>query len=75
MDFVLLDDTPIEADLSYIDQNKKFVFAGMNIWQMSVRSADYCLNKTDSETKEALEGSSIQLICEEISWTRWQDDS
>ncbi len=25
----VLDDTPIDADLSYIDQNTKVVFAGM----------------------------------------------
>ena len=28
IDGFVLDDTQIEADLSYIDQNKKFVFAG-----------------------------------------------
>ncbi len=31
IDGFVLDDTPIEADLSYIDQNKKFVFAGMDV--------------------------------------------
>ena len=27
----MLDDTPIDADLSYIDQNTKVVFAGMDV--------------------------------------------
>ena len=31
IDGFVLDDTPIEADLSYIDQNTKVVFAGMDV--------------------------------------------
>ena len=62
--FVLLDDTPIEADLSYIDQNTKVVFAGMDVTNER-QKVQITVTKTDSETKEALEGAVFGLFAKE----------
>ena len=61
IDGFVLDDTPIEADLSYIDQNKKFVFAGMDVTNER-QKVQITVTKTDSETKEALEGAVFGLF-------------
>ena len=64
IDGFVLDDTPIEADLSYIDQNKKFVFAGMDVTNER-QKVQITVTKTDSETKEALEGAVFGLFAKE----------
>ena len=51
LDGFVLDDTPIEADLSYIDQNTKVVFAGMDVTNER-QKVQITVTKTDSETKE-----------------------
>ena len=60
----VLDDTPIDADLSYIDQNTKVVFAGMDVTNERQR-VQITVTKTDSETKEALEGAVFGLFAKE----------
>ena len=60
----VLDDTPIEADLSYIDQNTKVVFAGMDVTNER-QKVQITVTKTDSETKEALEGAVFGLFAKE----------
>ena len=64
IDGFVLDDTPIEADLSYIDQNKKFVIAGMDVTNER-QKVQITVTKTDSETKEALEGAVFGLFAKE----------
>ena len=64
IDGFVLDETPIEADLSYIDQNKKFVFAGMDVTNER-QKVQITVTKTDSETKEALEGAVFGLFAKE----------
>ncbi len=60
----VLDDTLIDADLSYIDQNTKVVFAGMDVTNERQR-VQITVTKTDSETKEALEGAVFGLFAKE----------
>ena len=60
----VLDDTPIDADLSYIDQNTKVVFAGMDVTNERQR-VQITVTKTDSETKEAIEGAVFGLFAKE----------
>ena len=60
----MLDDTPIDADLSYIDQNTKVVFAGMDVTNER-QKVQITVTKTDSETKEALEGAVFGLFAKE----------
>ena len=60
----VLDDTPIDADISYIDQNTKVVFAGMDVTNERQR-VQITVTKTDSETKEALEGAVFGLFAKE----------
>ena len=55
-----MDDTPIDADLSYIDQNTKVVFAGMDVNERD-RSADYC-HQDGFRDKEWLEGAVFGLF-------------
>ena len=57
--------TPIEADLSYIDQNTKVVFAGMDVTNER-QKVQITVTKTDSETKEALEGAVSVIAKEDI---------
>lgn len=64
IDGFVLDDTPIEADLSYIDQNTKVVFAGMDVTKER-QKVQITVTKTDSETKEALEGAVFGLFAKE----------
>ena len=64
IDGFVLDDTPIEADLSYIDQNTKVVFAGMDVTNER-QKVQITVTKTDSETKEALEGAVFGLFTKE----------
>ena len=64
IDGFVLDDTPIEADLSYIDQNTKVVFAGMDVTNER-QKVQITVTKTDSETKEALEGAVFGLFAKE----------
>ena len=64
IDGFVLDDTPIEADLSYIDQNTKVVFAGMDVTNER-QKVQITVTKTDSETKEALEGAVFVLFAKE----------
>ena len=58
IDIFVLDDTPIEADLSYIDQKTKVVFAGMEVTNER-QKGQITVTKTDSETKKELEGAVI----------------
>ena len=44
LDGFVLDDTPIDADLSYIDQNTKVVFAGMDV--TNERSEEHTSNSS-----------------------------
>ena len=60
----MLDDTPIDADLSYIDQNTKVVFAGMDVTNER-QKVQITVTKTDSETKNALEGAVFGLFAKE----------
>ena len=64
LDGFVLDDTPIDADLSYIDQNTKVVFAGMDVTNER-QKVQITVTKTDSETKEALEGAVFGLFAKE----------
>ncbi len=64
IDGFVLDDTPIEADLSYIDQNTKVVFAGMDVTNER-QKVQITVTKTDSETKKALEGAVFGLFAKE----------
>ena len=64
IDGFVLDDTPIEADLSYIAQNTKVVFAGMDVTNER-QKVQITVTKTDSETKEALEGAVFGLFAKE----------
>lgn len=64
IDGFVLDDTPIEADLSYIDQNTKVVFAGMDVTNER-QKVQITVTKTDSETKEALEGAVFGIFAKE----------
>ena len=64
IDGFVLDDTPIEADLSYIDQNTKVVFAGMDVTNER-QKVQITVTKTDSETKEALEGAVFGLFAKD----------
>ena len=64
IDGFVLDDTPIEADLSYIDQNTKVVFAGMDVTNER-QKVQITVTKTDSETKKELEGAVFGLFAKE----------
>ena len=64
IDGFVLDDTPIEADLSYIDQNTKVVFAGMDVTNER-QKVQISVTKTDSETKKELEGAVFGLFAKE----------
>ena len=64
LDGFVLDDTPIDADLSYIDQNTKVVFAGMDVTNER-QKVQISVTKTDSETKKKLEGAVFGLFAKE----------
>lgn len=60
----VLDSTPIEADLSYIDQDTAVVYAGMNATNER-QKVQISVTKTDSETDEPLEGAVFGLYAKE----------
>lgn len=64
LDGFVLDSTPIEADLSYIDQNTEVVYAGMSITNER-QKVMITVVKTDDETEEALEGAVFGLFAKE----------
>ena len=60
----VLDDTPIEADLSYIDQDTKVVYAGMNI-SNERQKVQITVVKKEAGTNEVLEGAVFGLFAKE----------
>lgn len=64
IDGFILDNTPIEADISYIDQNTNIVYAGMNVTNER-QKVQISVIKTDSETKKVLEGAVFGLFTKE----------
>lgn len=60
----VLDNTPIEADLSYIDQDTKVVYAGMNI-SNERQKVQITVVKKEAGTKEVLEGAVFGLFAKE----------
>ncbi len=60
----VLDSTPIEADLSYIDQDTAVVYAGMSI-SNERQKVQIMVVKTDAETEEKLEGAVFGLYAAE----------
>lgn len=64
IDGFILDNTPIEADISYIDQNTNVVYAGMNVTNER-QKVQISVIKTDSETKKVLEGAVFGLFTKE----------
>lgn len=60
----VLDDTPIEADLSYIDQETAVVYAGMNI-SNERQKVQITVVKKEAGTKEVLEGAVFGLFAKE----------
>lgn len=60
----VLDDTPIEADLSYIDQETEVVYAGMNI-SNERQKVQITVVKKEAGTKEVLEGAVFGLFAKE----------
>lgn len=64
IDGFILDNTPIEADISYIDQNTNVVYAGMNVTNER-QKVQISVIKTDSETKKVLEGAVFGLFTNE----------
>lgn len=60
----VLDSTPIEADLSYVDQNTAVVYAGMSVTNER-QKVQITVTKKDAETKENLEGAVFGLYAKE----------
>lgn len=60
----VLDDTPIEADLSYIDQETEVVYAGMNI-SNERQKVQITVVKKEAGTGEILEGAVFGLFAKE----------
>ena len=60
----VLDDTPIEADLSYIDQETAVVYAGMNI-SNERQKVQITVVKKEAGTKNVLEGAVFGLFAKE----------
>lgn len=60
----VLNPEPIEADLSYVDQDTKVVYAGMNVTNERQR-VQITVTKADAETKKALEGAVFGLYAAE----------
>lgn len=56
----VLNQEPIEADLSYVDQDTRVVYAGMNVTNER-QKVRITVTKADAETKEALEGAVFGL--------------
>ena len=60
----VLDSTPIDADLSYVDQDTAIVYAGMNVTNER-QKVQITVTKADSKTGEALEGAVFGLFAKE----------
>lgn len=60
----VLNQEPMEADLSYVDQDTKIVYAGMNVTNGRQR-VQITVTKADAETKKALEGAVFGLYLSE----------
>lgn len=60
----VLDSTPIEADLSYIDQDTAVVYAGMSVTNER-QKVQVTVVKKDAETGEYLEGAVFGLYAKE----------
>ena len=60
----VLDSTPIDADLSYVDQNTAIVYAGMSVTNER-QKVQITVTKADSKTGEALEGAVFGLFAKE----------
>lgn len=60
----VLDSTPIEADLSYVDQDTEVVYAGMDVTNER-QKVKITVVKTDSETEKPLEGAVFGLFAKE----------
>lgn len=60
----VLDGTPMDADLSYVDQETKVVYAGMYLTNER-QKVQVTVTKTDSGTKEPLEGAVFGLFAKE----------
>lgn len=60
----VLDSTPIEADLSYIDQNTEIVYAGMDVTNER-QKVEISVIKKDAETGEVLSGAIFGLYAKE----------
>lgn len=60
----VLDSTPIEADLSYIDQDTEVVYAGMSVTNAR-QKVQITVIKKDANTDEALEGAVFGLFATE----------
>ncbi len=64
IDGFVLDSTPIEADLSYIDQDTEVVYAGMDVTNER-QKVQITVIKKDAETNEPLEGAVFGLYAKE----------
>lgn len=64
IDGFVLDETPIMAELSYIDQNTKVVYAGMDVTNER-QKVQITVVKKDADTKEVLEGAVFGLYAAE----------
>ena len=60
----VLDGKPVEADLSYVDQDTEVVYAGMEISNERQR-VRITVSKTDAETKQPLKGAAFGLFAKE----------
>lgn len=60
----VLDSTPIDADLSYIDQDTKVVYAGMDVTNER-QKVSITVMKKDAEDGKALEGAIFGLFAKE----------
>jgi len=60
----VLDSTPVMADLSYVDQYTKIVYAGMEVTNER-QKVEVTVVKTDAETKKELEGAVFGLYAAE----------
>ncbi|MCQ4756921.1 SpaA isopeptide-forming pilin-related protein [Enterocloster bolteae] len=60
----VLDSTPIDADVSYVDQDTAIVYAGMNVTNER-QKVQITVTKEDSKTGEALEGAVFGLFAKE----------
>ena len=60
----VLDKTPKDADLTYVDQDTKVVYAGMNVTNER-QKVEISVIKKDAETKEVLSGAIFGLYAKE----------